>query len=214
MSEITQILLNINQHGQLATHQLLPLVYDELKRLAARKLSMEQPGQTLQTTALVHEAYLRLLGDDQLPWENRIHFFAAAAEAMRRILVDSARSKKRLKRGGDWQRVDMDSIEAQLPDANVDILALDEALKELAAEQPKREELVRLRFFAGLTIDEVALAMGISTATAVRSWRYARAWLAEKLAETGEENCDEENGPNATKNGPIVEKKGPELLCD
>ncbi|MEQ1830674.1 MAG: sigma-70 family RNA polymerase sigma factor [Pirellula sp.] len=184
MSEITQILLNMNQDGQLATNQLLPLVYDELKRLAARKLAIEQPGHTLQTTALVHEAYVRLVGDDKPAWENRVHFFAAAAEAMRRILVDSARSKQRLKRGGDWNRVDLDSIEAQLPEAHVDILALDEALNELSKEHPQKAELVRLRFFAGLTIDEVALAMGISTATAVRSWRYARAWLAEKLAET------------------------------
>lgn len=195
MSEITQILLNINQDGQLATNQLLPLVYEELKRLAARKLAMEQPGQTLQTTALVHEAYMRLLGDDKPAWENRVHFFAAAAEAMRRILVDSARSKQRLKRGGDWNRMDLDSIEAELPEANVDILALDEALNELAAEQPQKAELVRLRFFAGLTIDEVAQAMGISTATAVRSWRYARAWLAEKLAESDTKTSLEKNDP-------------------
>lgn len=200
MSEITQILLNINQNGQLATNQLLPLVYEELKRLAARKLAMEHPGQTLQTTALVHEAYMRLLGDNKPAWKNRVHFFAAAAEAMRRILLDSARSKQRLKRGGDWNRVDLDSIEAQLPEANVDILALDEALNQLATEQPQKAELVRLRFFAGLTIDEVALAMEISTATAVRSWRYAGAWLAEKLAESD------------TKTG--LEKKDPELLLD
>ena len=178
MSEITQILSGIKGDRQLATNQLLPIVYEELKRLAASKLAKEQPGQTLQTTALVHEAYMRLLGDDQPSWENRAHFFAAAAEAIRRILVDNARSKQRLKRGGNWNRVDMESIEAQFPQANVDILALDEALKELATEQPQKAELVRLHFFAGLTIDEVALAMGISTATAVRSWRYARAWLA------------------------------------
>ena len=183
MSEITQILSGIKGDRQLATNQLLPIVYEELKRLAASKLAKEQPGQTLQTTALVHEAYMRLLGDDQPSWENRAHFFAAAAEAIRRILVDNARSKQRLKRGGNWNRVDMESIEAQFPQANVDILALDEALKELEIEHPQKAELVRLRFFAGLTIDEVALAMGISTATAVRSWRYARAWLAEKLAD-------------------------------
>ena len=138
---------------------------------------------------------MRLLGDEQPAWENRVHFFAAAAEAMRRILIDSARSKQRLKRGGAWNRVDMDSMEAELPEANVDILALDEALKEMAVEQPQRAELVRLRFFAGLTIDEVALAMGISTATAVRSWRYARAWLAEKLADTDSKIGAKKNDP-------------------
>ena len=185
MGEVTQILSAIERGDRLATNELLPLVYDELRRLAARKMAMEQPGQTLQTTALVHEAYLRLLGGDDAPaWESRIHFFAAAAEAMRRILVESARSKQRLKRGGGLrERVDLDSVEVQMPGTNVDILALDEALQQLAEEQPQKAELVKLRFFAGLTIEEVAQAMNISTATAGRMWRYARTWLAEKLAE-------------------------------
>lgn len=186
MGDVTQILSAIQGGDRLATNQLLPLVYDELKRLAARKMALEQSGQTLQTTALVHEAYLRLVGDGDAPtWESRIHFFAAAAEAMRRILVENARSKQRLKRGGgQWERVDLDSAEIQMPGTNVDILALDEALQQLALEQPQKAELVKLRFFAGLTIDEVAQAMDISTATAGRIWRYARTWLAEKLSDT------------------------------
>ena len=184
MGDVTQILAAIQGGDRLATNQLLPLVYDELKRLAARKMASEKSGQTLQTTALVHEAYLRLVDDGDAPaWENRFHFFAAAAEAMRRILVEAARSKQRLKRGGQWERVDLESAEIEMPGTNVDILALDEALEQLALEQPQKAELVKLRFFAGLTIEEVALAMGISTATAGRIWRYARTWLAEKLSD-------------------------------
>ena len=184
MSEVTQILSEIQKGNRISTNQLLPLVYDELKRLASRKMAMENPGNTLQTTALVHEAYTRLVGDDEVPcWDSRSHFFSAAAEAMRRILVERARSKQRLKRGGQWHREDLESIELEMPVPNVDILALNEALDELAREQPEKAELVKLRFFAGLTIEEIAQAMGISTATAGRMWRYARTWLAEKLAD-------------------------------
>ena len=184
MSEVTQILSEIQKGNRISTNQLLPLVYDELKRLASRKMAKENPGNTLQTTALVHEAYTRLVGHDDVPcWESRSHFFSAAAEAMRRILVERARSKQRLKRGGQWHREDLESIELEMPVPNIDILALNEALDELAREQPEKAELVKLRFFAGLTIEEIAQAMGISTATAGRMWRYARTWLAEKLAD-------------------------------
>ena len=192
MSEVTQILSEIQKGNRISTNQLLPLVYDELKRLASRKMAMENPGNTLETTALVHEAYTRLVGHDDVPcWESRSHFFSAAAEAMRRILVERARSKQRLKRGGQWHREDLESIELEMPVPDVDILALNEALDELAREQPEKAELVKLRFFAGLTIEEVAQAMGISTATAGRMWRYARTWLAEKLADDDSAKVEE-----------------------
>lgn len=192
MSEVTQILSEIQKGNRISTNQLLPLVYAELKRLASRKMAMENPGNTLQTTALVHEAYTRLVGGDDLPcWDSRSHFFSAAAEAMRRILVERARSKQRLKRGGQRHREDLESIELEMPVPNVDILALNEALDELALEQPEKAELVKLRFFAGLTIEEVAQAMGISTATAGRMWRYARTWLAEKLADDDSAKVEE-----------------------
>lgn len=192
MSEVTQILSEIQKGNRISTNQLLPLVYDELKRLASRKMAMKNPGNTLQTTALVHEAYTRLVGHDDVPcWESRSHFFSAAAEAMRRILVERARSKQRLKRGGQWHREDLESIELEMPVPNVDILALNEALDELAREQPEKAELVKLRFFAGLTIEEIAQAMGISTATAGRMWRYARTWLAEKLADDDSAKVEE-----------------------
>ena len=191
MHEVTQILSQIKSGDPSVADQLLPLVYDELRRLATAKLAQERPGMTLQATALVHEVYIRLVDQEQVQcWESSGRFFAAAAEAMRRILVESARSKQRLKRGGDWNRLDLDSIEVQLPGTNIDILALDEALSQLAKEHPDKAELVRLRFFTGLTIDESAQAMGISTATAGRSWRYARAWLAEKLDEADREKSD------------------------
>ncbi len=189
MSEVTRILSAIEQGAPQAAEQLLPLVYDELRKLAAQKLGHEQPGQTLQATALVHEAYLRLVGahhesDAQAKahWDNRGHFFAAAAEAMRRILVENARRKRRPKHGGDRQRVDLDEALAfaEPPD---DLLALDQALDKLAREEPRKAELVKLRFFAGLTIPEAAKALGISTATAERYWNYARVWLYAELHE-------------------------------
>ena len=165
-----------------AASQLLPLVYDELRKLAARKMAHEQPGQTLEATALVHEAYLRLVGDDpKKPWDGRGHFFAAAAEAMRRILVDRARDRHRQKRGGGRRRVriDLESLLHNVPDH--ELLDFDEALQALSREDPSGAELVRLRCFAGLTLDEAAEVMGIGRRTADRYWAYARAWLCDAL---------------------------------
>jgi RNA polymerase sigma factor (TIGR02999 family) len=158
--------------------ELLPLVYDELRRLAAQRLAREVPGQTLQATALVHEAYLRLVGvDPERPWDGRGHFFAAAAEAMRRILVENARRRHRLKRGGDRARVDLGEDEPAAPETDDDLLALDEALERLALKDKTKAELVQLRVFAGLTLAQSAEVLGLSTSTADRYWAYARAWL-------------------------------------
>lgn len=180
MNEITQVLNAIDDGNAQAAGQLLPLVYEELRKLAAQKLAQEQPGQTLQATALVHEAYLRLIGkDDENRWDSRGHFFAAAAEAMRRILVDAARRKRTLKRGGDRQIQYLDDIEA--PDTSEDLLALDEAMKMLADHDPIKAKLVDLRYFAGLTGDEAAKILGISPTTADRYWTYARAWLHARI---------------------------------
>jgi RNA polymerase sigma factor (TIGR02999 family) len=185
MSEVTHILLAIEQGDPQAASQLLPLVYDELRKLAARKLSQERPGQTLEATALVHEAYLRLVGDQRgQPWHGRGHFFAAAAEAMRRILVDNARRKRRPKHGGGRQRVDPDLNLLAADSRSVDLLALDDALTRLAEESPARSELVKLRFFAGLTVPEAAEVLGISVSTAERHWTYARTWLYAELSES------------------------------
>ena len=163
--------------------ELLPLVYDELRRLAAQRLSREAPGQTLQATALVHEAYLRLVGvDPDRPWDGRGHFFAAAAESMRRILVENARRRHRLKRGGDRARVDLDAAEPAAPETDDDLLALDEALERLAQKDPVKAELVQLRVFAGLTLAQAAEILGLSTSTADRYWAYARAWLRVEIA--------------------------------
>lgn len=188
MSEVTRTLNAIEQGDAQAASQLLPLVYDELRHLASLKLSQEKPGQTLQATALVHEAYLRLVasgrkaGEPEQRWDSRSHFFAAAAEAMRRILVDNARRKRRLKRGGDRERLDLDDIEAASPAPAADLLAVDEALERLAAEDPQKAELVKLRYFAGLSVEEAGHCLGISRATADRYWAYARAWLFERLS--------------------------------
>jgi RNA polymerase sigma factor (TIGR02999 family) len=184
MSEVTRILNAIEQGDPSAAEQLLPLVYDELRKLAAQKLAKEKPGQTLEATALVHEAYLRLVDTDKAPdWNSRGHFFAAAAEAMRRILVESARRKGRLKHGREHQRVDLDSgcvVSAAPP---LDLLALDEALSRLAEAEPAKAELVELRFFAGLTMPEAAAALDISLATAERYWTFAKSWLYAELAD-------------------------------
>jgi RNA polymerase sigma factor (TIGR02999 family) len=181
MSEVSRILKAIEQGDPHAAGQLLPLVYEELRRLAAAKLAHEKPGQTLQPTALVHEAYLRLVGAGGEPiWDDRRHFFAAAAEAMRRILVENARSKKRLKRGGGLQRVDLQQVEAPTADRPDDLLALEEAVGLLAQEDPQKAELVKLRFFAGLSVEEAARCLGVSRATADRYWAYARAWLYDR----------------------------------
>jgi RNA polymerase sigma factor (TIGR02999 family) len=184
MHEVTQLLNAIDQGDLRAADQLLPLVYDELRKLATQKLAREKPGQTLQATALVHEAYLRLVGGNQARhWDSHGHFFAAAAEAMRRILINRARDKKRQKRGGDQlgQRVDIDKIEVALHTDPDQLIALDEALSELAATDSPAAQLVKLRFFAGLTLRETAQLLGISERSAQRQWAYARAWLYHRL---------------------------------
>jgi RNA polymerase sigma factor (TIGR02999 family) len=182
MGDLTRILLGIEPGDRYATDQLLPLIYDELRKLANQKLANEKAGQTLQATALVHEAYLRLVGPVDKPhWEGRRHFYAAAAEAMRRILIEKARRKRGPKQGGQLQRVDAD-LDAIVADvAQVDILALDEALTRLAEESPVRAKLVKLRFFAGVTMAEAASMLGISLATAERYWTYARTRLFAEL---------------------------------
>src|SRR5262249_23669358 len=183
MSEVTRLLSAIEAGEPQATEELLPLVYDELRKLAAAKLAKEQPGQTLQATALVHEAYLRLVGPDaEQNWDHRGHFFAAAAEAMRRILIEGARGKARAKRGGRRLRVDIDPADMVAPMAADDLLALDEAMARFAAQDPVRAKLVQLRFYVGLSNEEAAAALGISAATAKRYWRYARAWLHREIS--------------------------------
>ncbi|MBI3463737.1 MAG: sigma-70 family RNA polymerase sigma factor [Planctomycetes bacterium] len=182
MSDVTQILSAIEQGDPHAAEQLLPLVYDELRKLAAQKLAQESPGQTLQATALVHEAYIRLVDVEKARhWDSRGHFFSAAAEAMRRILLNRARDKKRLKRGGDRQRIDLDRVEIALDTNDEQLIALDEALDQLAVEDKVSAELVKLRFFAGLTLREAARSLGIAQRTAERQWAYARAWLYDQL---------------------------------
>ncbi|MCC6491388.1 MAG: sigma-70 family RNA polymerase sigma factor [Pirellulales bacterium] len=186
MSDVTQIIVQIEKGEPGAADLLLPLVYDELRRLALSKLAQEKPGQTLQATSLVHEAYLRLLGaDGRQPqrWDSRGHFFAAAAEAMRRILVEQARRKGRLKRGGQRRRVDLDSACAASAEPSLDLLSLDEALTQLATSHPAKAELVKLRYFAGLTMPEAAAALGISLATAERYWTFARTWLLAQMSD-------------------------------
>jgi len=206
MSDVTRILSQIESGDPSAAEQLLPLVYDELRKLAAARLAQEKPGQTLQATALVHEAYLRLVGpsarnqesganktsdqanltSDPCPstpsFDSRGHFFAAATDAMRRILINRARDRGRLKRGGDWHSVNLDQIEVALDTPDEDLLALDEALVQLAANDPAAAKLVQLRFFAGMTLGQAASSLGISRRTADRQWAYARAWLYNRLA--------------------------------
>lgn len=178
MSNVTHILAAMDRGDLRAAEQLLPLVYNELRRLAAGKLAHEAPGQTLQATALVHEAYLRLLDNDPArPWNSRGHFFAAAAEAMRRILVERARHKRSLKAGGDLRRQELPDIEAAEGGSQLDLLALHEALVKLEGQDKRKAELVKLRFFAGLSIAEAAQVLGISTSTADNDWAYARSWL-------------------------------------
>jgi RNA polymerase sigma factor (TIGR02999 family) len=182
MSEVTRILSAIEKGDAHAAEELLPLVYDELRQLAAQRLAHEKPGQTLQATALVHEAYLRLVGEQH--FDSRGHFFAAAAEAMRRILIDQARRKHSRKRGGGLRQVEFDAAELPArPDRSTDddLLALDEALRQFEAEDPLKARLVKLRYFAGLTIEEAAQALGISPTTAKRYWVYARSWLYGKV---------------------------------
>jgi RNA polymerase sigma factor (TIGR02999 family) len=182
MSEVTRILSAIEQGDPNAAEQLLPLVYDELRKLAAQKLAQEKPGQTLQATALVHEAYLRLVDTERAQhWNSRGHFFAAAAEAMRRILVDQARRKLSLRRGGNLQRQPIEGREIEAPEPSLDVLAVHEALERFQVVDATAAQIVQLRYFAGLTIPQAAEALGISTSTADRSWAYARAWLHTAL---------------------------------
>jgi RNA polymerase sigma factor (TIGR02999 family) len=188
MADVTRLLDAAAAGDRQAAADLLPLVYDELRKLAAARMAAEAPGNTLQPTALVHEAYLRLVGGERRgsspPWDGRGHFFAAAAEAMRRILVDAARRKGREKHGGDFNRIDLDAAAPAAPDPRHDLIALDNALTKLAAEDPQAARLVELRHFAGLTIPEAADALDISPRTADRVWAFARAWLHRELAGT------------------------------
>lgn len=182
MSDVTRILNAIERGDAKATDELLPLVYEELRLLAAQKLSHEPPGQTLQATALVHEAYLRLVGEQRQSWDSRGHFFAAAAEAMRRILVESARRKKTQRKGGDCRRVDLADSGAAAEDLRCDdLLVLDQALEKLSQKDEMKANVVKLRYFAGLTIEQTACSLGISPATAKRYWTYARAWLIREM---------------------------------
>jgi RNA polymerase sigma factor (TIGR02999 family) len=190
MSEVTQILQALAQGDRQSAEQLLPLVYDELRKLAAHKLAQNAPGQTLQATALVHEAYLRVVPRDaaaesaKLQWDSRGHFFAAAAEAMRRILLDRARDKHRVKRGGGRKRMQLDHIDVSVENPPDDLLVLDEALQKLVQEEPVCAELFKLRFFAGLSVSEAASSLGIPRRTAYRHWAFARAWLYEQLRQS------------------------------
>jgi RNA polymerase sigma factor (TIGR02999 family) len=181
MSEVTRILSAIEQGDPHAAEQLLPLVYDELRKLAAQKLAQEQPGQTLQATALVHEAYLRLVGSDDPGWDSRGHFFAAAAEAMRRIMIDRARSKATTKRGEGLRRIDIEQASVADDGREAQLLALDDALTELERHDPQAARLVNLRYFAGLSHQQAARALGVSRRAADRLWALARAWLYQRL---------------------------------
>jgi len=181
MTDVTRI-LNAIEHGNAqAANELLPLIYEELRILATQKLSHEQPGQTLQATALVHEAYIRLVGEDDRNWDNRGHFFTAAAEAMRRILVDIARRKKSQKHGGDRQRLDLDNLRVASNSQPDDLIELDEALTKLTSQDPEAADLVKLHYFGGLTLEQAAKMKGISRRTAGRYWKYARLWLYREL---------------------------------
>ena len=181
MADVTRILSQIEDGDPIAAEQLLPLIYDELRKLAAAKLAKEKPGQTLQATALVHEAYLRLVGSEARHWDTRGHFYAAAAEAMRRILVEGARRKRSAKRGGGMDRIALFDVPADAGQQSLDLLALNEALEKLEADHPDKARVVKLRFFAGLTLEETAALLGASRATTQRNWAYARAWLFGRL---------------------------------
>ena len=183
VSDVTQILNAIEQGDPKAADKLLPLVYEELRRLAAKKMSQEKPGQTLQATALVHEAYIRLVDNEAQKWENRCHFFNAAAEAMRRILIDNSRRKQRLKRGGSQRRIDLDNVEFPIETPSDDLVALDEALQKLAKMDKVKADLVKLRYFTGLTLEQAAGLLNLPERTAKRYWAHARAWLYRQINE-------------------------------
>jgi len=187
MSEVTQILERVEQGEGKAAEELLPLVYEELRRLAAQKMSLQPPGQTLQATALVHEAYLRLMGSEQQRWENRRHFFSAAAEAMRHILIDRARRRLRLRHGENAERVALDEIEIAAPAKEEVILQLSDALEELAQRSAEQAQIVKLRFFAGFSEPEIADILNLSERTVQRQWSYAKAWLFERIRSEQEE---------------------------
>ena len=187
MTDVTRILNAIARGNAQAANELLPMIYEELRILAAQKLSHEQPGQTLQATALVHEAYIRLVGDDDRNWDNRGHFFTAAAEAMRRILVDIARRKKSLKHGGDRQRLDFNNLKVAGNSQPDDLIELDEALTKLTNQDPEAADLVKLHYFGGLTLEQAAKMKGISRRTAARYWKYARLWLYREMTKGDEQ---------------------------
>jgi len=192
VSEVTRILEAAQRGDPTAADQLLPLVYDELRHLAARKMAQESRTQTLQPTALVHEAWLRLGGDDQPTWENRTHFFCAAAEAMRRILIDRARSKQAIRHGGGQQRVDVEEVEIAAPMKDDELLAVNEALDRFAQHAPQKAELVKLRYFAGMGLKEAGEVLGISEPTAVRWWTYSKSWLYQEIQKTkGNSACQQ-----------------------
>jgi RNA polymerase sigma factor (TIGR02999 family) len=185
MSEVTRILSAIEQGDAHVAQELLPLVYDELRKLAAQRLAEEKPGQTLQATALVHEAYIRLVdvGPEKARyWNSRGHFFGAAAEAMRRILIEQARRKRTLKGGGELRRIELTGVDPVISGPNLDLLALNDALEKLAAKDPRKAELVKLRFFAGLTNEQVAEALGVATSTVDADWAYAKSWLRVEMS--------------------------------
>ncbi len=185
MSDVTQILFQIKQGDPSAAEQLLPVVYDELRKLAAARLAQEKPGQTLDATALVHDAYIRLVDVENVQsWDSRGHFFSVAAEAMRRILVESARRKSRVKHGGEYNRVELNDAAAIASGPRSNIVALDEAFGRFAEIEPDKAELVKLRYFAGFSIDDAAEILGISRTTAKRHWAYARAWLLAELSDS------------------------------
>jgi RNA polymerase sigma factor (TIGR02999 family) len=186
VSDVTRILEWIEHGDPKAAEELLPLVYDELRRLASHKMAKENPGQTLQATALVHEAWLRLVGTEaQISWNGRRHFFGAAAEAMRRILVDRARAKRRIRHGGQMEKVDLDHVSLATEDSNETVLAIHEALEKLAGRSPQQAEIVKFRYFTGLAHAEIAEALGVSEPTVRRHWAYARAWLYAELKARG-----------------------------
>src|SRR3954447_14066965 len=193
MNDVTQILSAIEDGDPQAAGKLLPLVYDELRKLAAQRLAREKPGQTLQATALVHDAYLRLVRKEDPGWDSRGHFFAAAAEAMRRILVENARRKATARAGGGRARVGLADVEPAISDPRVDLLALDEALTALEAKDRRKADLVRLRFFAGLTVEQAAEALGVSASTANNDWSYAKSWL--RLALLGDDSTGRRGWP-------------------
>jgi RNA polymerase sigma factor (TIGR02999 family) len=186
MSDVTQILTAIEQGDAKAADKLLPLVYEELRRLAAKKMSLESPGQTLQATALVHEAYIRLVGSEAQSWKSQTHFFSVAAEAMRRILIENARRKQRIKHGDGQQRVDLNDAEIAAEAPSNDLIALDEALERLAEKDKVKADLVKLRYFAGLTLTQAAGLLNLPERTAKRYWAHARAWLYQQVNKEGQ----------------------------